>query len=321
MRLNLHLLLCAAAFLPLTMCQNFDGLMPAGTIQSADPEADAMLAKAKQLMEENKLKPAGSLLKRIALDHELAPCAPEARILLGDVYERRGLPRDAFDEYDKVVKRYQSSPLYTKALSRQLSMAMAAADGSLKVSVLGLWKSEMESSTVEKWLHSVIANAPYNDMAATATSILGAYQMRRERYEDAAATYSMLVEKYPDSRYAPEAQLMVAQIWASSRTRGDQNMANLTRAREAYEEFSLRFPNHPLAGKAQGGAADVRRLMVQQELEVGRYYLERSREYDSAIFCFENVIRQKKVNPEAAAEAATLLQKAQTLKLRPRKEA
>ena len=234
MRMNLHLLLCAAAVLPLTMCQQYNnGLLPAGSLQAADPQADALLSEAKSFVAANELSKAKRNLKDIALNHAYAPCAPEARLLLGDVYEKQGLPRDAFDEYEKVVTRYQSSPLYTKALDRQLSMAMAAAEGKLQVSVLGLWESELESSAVEKWLASVITNAPYNDMAATATSILARYRLRKERHEEAALTFAELVEKYPDSRYAPEAQLMVAQIWAASRTRGDQNMANLARAQEA----------------------------------------------------------------------------------------
>lgn len=313
--MNLHLLLCAAAVLPLTMCQQYNnGLLPAGSLQAADPQADALLSEAKAFVAAGELSKAKSKLKDIALNHAYAPCAPEARLLLGDVYEKQGLPRDAFNEYEKVVTRYQNSPLYTKALDRQLAMAMAAAEGELQVSVLGLWKAELESSAVEQWLASVITNAPYNDMAATATSILARYRLRKERYEEAALTFAELVEKYPDSRYAPEAQLMVAQIWAASRTRGDQNMANLARAQEAYEEFSLRFPGHADAGKALAEASNVRRLLIQQELETGRYYLERAREYDSAIFCLENVIRQKSINPEAAREAETLLQKARTHK-------
>ncbi|MBQ8479535.1 MAG: outer membrane protein assembly factor BamD [Akkermansia sp.] len=315
MRMNLHLLLCAAAVLPLTMCQQYNnGLLPAGSLQAADPQADALLSEAKAFVAAGELSKAKSKLKDIALNHAYAPCAPEARLLLGDVYEKQGLPRDAFNEYEKVVTRYQNSPLYTKALDRQLAMAMAAAEGELQVSVLGLWKAELESSAVEQWLASVITNAPYNDMAATATSILARYRLRKERYEEAALTFAELVEKYPDSRYAPEAQLMVAQIWAASRTRGDQNMANLARAQEAYEEFSLRFPGHADAGKALTEASNVRRLLIQQELETGRYYLDRAREYDSAIFCLENVIRQKSINPEAAREAETLLQKARTHK-------
>ena len=136
------------------------------------------------------------------------------------------------------------------------------------------------------------------------------YLVDQDRPEEARREYARLVEKYPDSRYAPESQLMVAQLWASSHTRGDNNLVNLSNAREAYEEFTLRFPSHPDAGKAMNEALNMDRLMVQQQLEVGRYYLERSREYTSAIFCLEDVIRQKEINPEAAKEAESLLSKA-----------
>lgn len=271
-----------------------------------------MLAQARNYVAQNELSDAESVLERLVKRYENAPCVPEARFLLGEVYEKRGVPRDAYDEYDKIITRYQSSPLYTKALDKQLALAMSAAEGTLKVSVFGLWSSNIDSSTVENWLTKVIRNAPYNDMAATATSLLGKYLVQKEKFEEAAMVYSKLVEDYPNSRYAPEAQLMVAQLWATSRTRGDQNLVNLHRAQEAYEEFTLRFPNHADAGKALSEASNVRRLLVRQELEVGRYYLDRSHEYTSAIFCFENVIRQKKYNPEAAKEAERLLAQARS---------
>ena len=188
---------------------------------------------------------------------------------------------------------------------------MDAATGKMEVPVLwGAWSTTMESSVVVKWLREIVEKAPYNDMAATASSILAKYLVDRERPEEARLEYARLVEKYPDSRYAPEAQLMVAQLWADSHTRGDNNLVNLSNAREAYEEFTLRFPKHAEAKKALSEASNMERLMIQQQLEVGRYYLERSKEYKSAIFCFEDVIRQKTTNPEAAKEAEALLAKA-----------
>lgn len=307
MKKKLQLICCVGALLTLTMCQSGNELLPAGSLVASQPEADAMLAQARNYVAQNKLSDAESVLERLVKRYENAPCVPEARFLLAEVYEKRGVPRDAYDEYDKIITRYQSSPLYAKALDKQLSLAMAAAEGTLKVSVLGLWNSSIDSGTVEEWLTKVISHAPYNDMAATATSLLGKYLVQNEKYEEAAMVYSKLVEDYPNSRYAPEAQLMVAQLWATSRTRGDQNLVNLHRAQEAYEEFTLRFPNHADAGKALSEASNMRRLLVRQELEVGRYYLDRSHEYTSAIFCFENVIRQKKYNPEAAKEAERLL--------------
>lgn len=269
------------------------------------------MVEAKEYQKEGRMSKSRSPLKEIVRYHALAPNAAEARFLLGKAYEATEDYRDAFKEYGKLIDRYPQSELYADALNRQLAMAMDAASGKLTVPVLwGAWNTTMESSVVVKWLREIVEKAPYNDMAATATSILAKYLVDQDRPEDARVEYARLVEKYPDSRYAPDSQLMVAQLWASSHTRGDNNLVNLSNAREAYEEFTLRFPNHPEAKKAMGEALNMDRLMVHQQLEVGRYYLERSREYTSAIFCFEDVIRQKNINPEAAKEAESLLTKA-----------
>ncbi len=279
-----------------------------GQVKAVDPEAEALMVEAKEYQKEGRMSKSRTPLKEIVRYHALAPNAPEARYLLGQAYEATQDYRDAFKEYGKLINRYPQSDLYADALNRQLSMAMDAASGKLTVPVFwGAWETTMESGVVVNWLREIIEKAPYNDMAATASSILAKYLVDQDRPEEARMEYSRLVEKYPDSRYAPESQLMVAQLWANSHTRGDNNLVNISNAREAYEEFTLRFPNHPEAGKAMSEASNMDRLMVQQQLEVGRYYLERSKEYTSAIFCFEDVIRQKSINPEAAKEAEKLL--------------
>lgn len=293
------------------MCESFDGTPPVGQVKAVDPVADALMVEAKAYQKEGLMSKSRGPLKEIVRYHALAPNAPEARFMLANAYKSTGDYRDAFKEYGKLIDRYPQSPLYADALNHQLAMAMDAASGKMTVPVFwGAWETTMESSVVVNWLREIVAKAPYNDMAATASSILAKYLMDQDRPEEARIEYARLVEKYPDSRYAPESQLMVAQLWANNHTRGDNNLVNLSNAREAYEEFTLRFPDHPEARKALSGASKMDRLMVQQQLEVGRYYLERSREYTSAIFCFEDVIRQKDINPEAAKEAQTLLQKA-----------
>ena len=293
------------------MCGSFDDIPPVGQVKAVDPVADALLAEAKVLQAEGRMAKSRKPVKEITQYHKLAPNAAEARYLLGRSYEATQDYRDAFKEYGKLIDRYPQSSLYADALNHQLAMAMDAATGKMEVPVLwGAWSTTMESSVVVKWLREIVEKAPYNDMAATASSILAKYLVDRERPEEARLEYARLVEKYPDSRYAPEAQLMVAQLWADSHTRGDNNLVNLSNAREAYEEFTLRFPKHAEAKKALSEASNMERLMIQQQLEVGRYYLERSKEYKSAIFCFEDVIRQKTTNPEAAKEAEALLAKA-----------
>ncbi len=311
MRKSLLISLCATSALVLTMCESYDGPPPVGQVKAVDPQSDALMVEAKAYQKEGRMSKSRGPLKEIVRYHSLAPNAPEARFLLGKAYESTEDYRDAFKQYGKLIDRYPQSDLYVDALNRQLAMAMDAASGKLTVPVFwGAWNTSMESGVVVQWLREIVEKAPYNDMAATASSILAKFLVDQDRPEEARVEYARLVEKYPDSRYAPDAQLMVAQLWASSHTRGDNNLVNLSNAREAYEEFTLRFPNHPEAKKAMGEALNMDRLMVHQQLEVGRYYLERSREYTSAIFCFEDVIRQKNINPQAAREAESLLEKA-----------
>ena len=306
------LLLSAAVLVALPMCADYKTLYPAGSVAEQDTVADSLVAEARSLRKAGKLGKAESKYKRVAEFRSLAPVAPEARFELGQVYEEQKDYREAFRQYSRLIQLYPQSPLYKAALDRQMAMAFAAAKGEMQVDVLfGAWSAPMDASVVIEWLRTIITHAPYNDMAATASSILAGFLVDQEKYDEARAEYARLVATYPDSPLAPDSQLMVASLWASRSTRGDaDSLVNLTHAREAYEEFCLRFPKHKNAIKAYNGAADMERLLVNQQLEVGRYYLERAREYPSAIFCFEDVIRQKKTNPEAAREAEQLLEKA-----------
>lgn len=304
------------AALSLTMCeQNDNDLMPAGMVQPRDAEAERLYAEAEALARSGKLDAAIDKLDVVVTGHTLSSVAPRARLLLGDLYERDGDYRQAFKEYQKLIERYHSSSLYEDALNRQLQMAMKAVNGEMKTDVAwGLWQTDMEASVVEEWLQSIASNAPYSDMAATALAALGKFQMTRlNEPARARATYQTLVERYPNSPMVPAAQLMVAQLWASEGTRGNNNLVYLSKAQEAYEEFLLRFPNDRRAGLAREKVGEMRALLVEQELETGRYYLERAHLYSAAAQCFRNVKSQAALNPSAAREAEKLYARAAQL--------
>ena len=313
MRKTMIALLALGSSFLLSVCSQTSDLLPAGQVTAEDARADSLLAGARESMAAGKLSAAKKALEEIVEYHAIAPCAPQARMLLGEIEERRNDPRSAFKQYDKIVQRYQGSELYARALNRQLAIATDAAAGRLKGKVLWLWDVPMESSKIIEWLQTIIKNAPYADMSDTASSVLGDYLVRQRRYEEACLVYKNLVDQHPDSAYAPAAQLMMARLWASSHTRGDNNMVNLDRAQEAYEEFSLLFPNHQKNEEAKAGVREMRRLLLEQELQVGRYYLERAREYQSAVFCLEDVVRRGSVNPQAVGQAKELLAKARAL--------
>lgn len=299
------LLLCLCS--PLLVQCGYDGPPPAGSVRLSDPKAEAFMQAAKQKEAGGNWKAAIKQYQKLLEYNPIDVNAPQAQFRVGQLKELTGDPMDAFEAYQNVVEKYHGSNLYEAALNRQMAMAHAAVNGQLKNKVLWLWSVNMDPSVVIKWLTTIRDEAPYNDMAATTTWMLGKYLIDQDRIDEARNAYRKLAEDYPNSKYAPEAQLMVAKLWAESHIKGNRNQVNLANAQEAYEEFLLRFPNHPEARQASLGASNMKKLMVQQQLEVGEYYYLRARDWTPARFCFEDVVSQKALNPEAAAKAARYL--------------
>ncbi len=298
----------------LTMCQNFDNdALPITTNNFNQGAAEALLNEAKALMAKGDYSDARGKLRRLVRLYRISAVAPEARLLYATCYERENDPREAFKQYDKLVLDYPSSSLYLEAINRQKQLAHGAAQGKIATKVFGIWDAQMDPSVVIEWLQSVIKNAPYSESAAESSLILGNYYLKRKMPVEAAYAFRQLVDKYPSSSYAPDAQLSVANLWATSASRGDRNLVNLNKALEAYEEFVLLYPRHAKASHAKAQAAQVQRLMVDEQLKTALFYMERSKEYQSAVFTLEDVIRQESINPTAAAEARKLLPTARAL--------
>ncbi len=312
MKRNLLLLLTFIPF-ALTMCQNFnEEALPITANNYDQSAASQLLEEARTLMSQGKNAAARSKLKRLVRVYRISKVADEARLLYATCYERENDPREAFKQYDKLIHDYPSSPLYMEAIRRQTELARGAAQGTVKGEVFwGVWTVEMDTSVVVEWLQSVIKNAPFRESAAESSLILGNYYIKRNMLPQALTTLHQLVEQYPSSRFAPSAQMMVGDLWASSASRGDRNLVNLNKAQEAYEEFALLYPNHKDVRKARGLASKMQQLMVHEQLNVARFYLERSKQYQSAVFTLQDVIRQAHINPAAAAEARKLLPLAQ----------
>ena len=108
----LLLRLCAASALLLPMCDSFDGPPPVGQVKAVDPQADALMAEAKELQKNHYMIKSRKPLKEIVSYHALAPNAAEARYMLGRSYEVTRDYRDAFKEYSKLMERYPQSDLY-----------------------------------------------------------------------------------------------------------------------------------------------------------------------------------------------------------------
>ncbi len=313
---TLHRLLLTALSAPLlSMCGSFnEDALPINYRHYDEATAQRILKQGIYLMSQGKTSKARSSFKIIVDQFRLTETAATARFYYAQCYEREKDLQDAFEQYDKLILNHPNSPLYTQAIARQRLLAHGAALGKIKGQVLwGAWTPAMDSTVVIKWLMTVIQNAPYSDSAAESSLILGNYLLSRGDTERALDVYTKLVNKYPTSSYAAAAQMKVGMLWMNSASRGDRDLVNLNKAQEAFDEFTLLFPKHKDAAKARQLSRQTRILMVDEQLKVARYYLERSKEYRSAVFALQDVIRQEQLNPKAAAAARKLLPQAQAL--------
>lgn len=302
MKTIFNILFCLCLAGALTRCVT-DAPPEAGTIRQVYPQAQKYLAEAKKEEDNKRYKKAIKNYKKIAENYPLAVEAPYARFRKAQLHEALNDPFDAFDEYQKLIEKYPDSSYYTQALVRQKEMAFSAAGGQLKNKLFWTFDVSMDPTLVVKWLNNVCDNAPFSETAPQAKKILGDYLLKRNRLPEAIEAYQSLVDNYPNSSLAPEAQLKVAEIYANDRTTGARSYTNITRAQEAYEEFLLRFPGHSLVSKARKGLAEVRSNMVDRKLEIGEFYMNRMKDYSAALFCFEEVVAESKTNSAAAAKA------------------
>ncbi|MEG0427469.1 MAG: tetratricopeptide repeat protein [Akkermansia sp.] len=298
------IIMCVMGSMILSQCSS-DAPPKAGTVRLVDPKARGLMAKAQEKEKAGKI---GKAIKRYETLVEECPLsleAPQAQFRIAELHEQLQSPLDAFDAYQKFIERYPNSSRYKQALLKQKDIAYGAATGKLTNKVLWMFEVRMDSSNVIKWLNSVCDNAPFAPSAPESLSILGKYLIERDRVDEAITCYQKLVDNYPTSAFAPLAQLEIADLYRNEQTGGSRNHANIMRAQEAYEDYLQRYTQH--SGQAKKGLSDVRRLIIQQKLETGEYYLNRMKDRDAAIFSFEEVIHHAETNPEAATKARAYL--------------
>lgn len=305
-----HLVLPALALL-LASCGDDSELPPlAGSSSPNNERAEALFSEAQAAEGAGKRAKAIKLYDTLGDEMPLSRRAPEARFRQGELLQEEGRIKDSFDAYQELLVRYNSSNLYTKALDRQAAMAQSAAEGQVKTSFLGL-KSKLSNEKVVEMLEKVSANAPRSPTASKAEFTIGQLwesQRNSSGSTKAIAAYRDLVIEFPDSKEAPEAQFRIGKILLEEARRGNQDQANLDRARESLQDYLRQYPGHSKNGEARQLLANLGGEDLQRSYNVAEFY-ERKGDTESAKFYYEEVLRKTKsgdLHDKAKARLAAL---------------
>ncbi|MCH7227860.1 tetratricopeptide repeat protein [Haloferula sp. A504] len=290
MRQILFLLPLAAL---LAACGGNDDLPPmVGSGATDNTRAEALYQQAKTAEDAGKTKKAIKLYEELADEIAYSDRAAEARFRQAQLLEQQGETLDAFDAYQKLIAQRTGSGYYKQAFDRQSALAFSAADGDISDSFFGI-KSGLAANKVIGMLQKVADNAPRSPVAAEADYRIGEIHVRDGKVNEAVVAFREVVENYPTSPQAPEAQFRIGEILLEEANEGNQDQANLNRAKEALQDYLSQFPGHKRNAEARRMISNIGGRDLQNSYDIGVFY-EKKGEYSSARYYYEEVIRRTK---------------------------
>ena len=293
--LFLHLALGSLTLGLFTSCGSKSDALPissgTGSAQGA-PAADALLIKARSYESAGKTRKAISAYQDINKKYPYADASAEALYSPGRLFDNQGDLLKAFESYQILIARHPSSPRYAVAIQRQEAVAHSAADGIIKNNFLGM-KTRIGPEKTEEMLTNVRDNAPRAASAPKAQFAIGRVWQQDGNADRAIAAYQQIGVDYSDSSYAPEALYQTGQILILKAERGNQNKANVNRARDIFNDLIQRYPRHKRATDARKRLSMLRGQDIQRSYDTAEFYRNKGKT-QSAIFYYREVMTKSK---------------------------
>ncbi len=281
---------CLMPFLLNSCGSDADEELPlVGSVRVSAGPAHAAYEKALRADQAGKSKKALKLYDRMANEYPTAADASQARFRQAQLLEQRGDLVEAFDAYSKVLNRYQSSKLYSPALERQTAIAQLAIDGKVKSGFI--FGSKLDTTKLVEMLDKVRDAAPEAPSAPKSQFQIGEVYQERGKVAESIAAYRKVVSDWPESSQAPEAQFRIGLILIEQAKRGNQDMGNLDRAREAFQDYLTVYPGGSRASEARTQISSLSQQDVQRSLDVANFY-KRKGDFESAKFYYREVMKK-----------------------------
>jgi len=233
--------------------------------------------------------------KKINRLYPMSPIAADSQYRASRLLQAEGDLLKAFDSYDLFLKNYPASAHYADAMKQQENIAHNVANGHIKNSFLGL-KSRIDAKRTTAMLAKVRDNAPRSPSADKAQFTIGNVYKSRNAPEKAIEAFRTLTRDYPLSKYAPEAQYQIGALLLEEAKSGNQDAANLDRARNAFEDLLISYPGSKRAADAKRQIANLSSGDIQRSYDIAEFYRKKG-QTKSALLYYKEVVRSSKPGP------------------------
>ncbi len=272
----------------------------AAELQSQDGAAAELLTRAQAAQGQGQISTANSLYKQIVAKYPLTNSASNAQYLYAKNFED-GNPQKAFEEYQILVDSYKASSYFSSALEGQYNIAKRARTDKLG-SLLGLKKKLSREDTL-KFFKAVVKNAPQGPNAAEAKFEIGAIYEDADERSEAINAYQDVVDQYPKSPVAAQAQKKIADLNFGKVAKGTKDAGVLKDSRNAAQEAVSLFPTE----EGRDLLPQIDEKEAESAFKIAKFY-ERTKNLKAAVIYYNNVLKFRGgSNYEAAKERINAL--------------
>ncbi|HEX4139528.1 MAG TPA: outer membrane protein assembly factor BamD [Candidatus Methylacidiphilales bacterium] len=223
--------------------------------------------------------------------------APEAQYRVGKILEDQGDFYNAFQAFQKMVTKYPSSDYFSQALNEQYRIANLFLAGEPQ----RIWKIPVGPSmqrTIEMY-NRIIKNAPYGDYAPQCQFNIGIADEKQRKFTDAVDAYQLVLDNYPTSSVAANAQYQIGYAWMKSSISGDYDMGAARKAVDAFQDYLVRYPNSDKAVQAQENIRRLSQKQTQGAFDIAKFY-ETQHQTRAAFIYYNEVLREDPTSDQAA---------------------
>lgn len=273
-------------------------VLSAEQLNSQQGTAEGMLAKAREYETGGKTRQARDTYKSISQNYSRTDAGAEAKFGYARMLEAEGEGRKAFEQYQELIKNHRNTANFNEAVQRQFNIAEGLRT-SKKKGFLGIGAAAQPSKLIEMFTQ-ISESAPYTDWAPKSLLNVGYVRNDGGETEPAIAAFQKVVDKYPDTEYAKEAQYQIFKLRGVAAEQSNSPLKN-----RAQVEAGLDFLNHnPEDQRAAEVKSDMRQI-EEQSMEklynTGMFY-EKSGKPEAARKYYGEVVKNPNTSWAAKAQ-------------------
>ena len=258
--------------------------------------AEQLFHTAQEAEKRGNLKRAIGAYRVIVRKYAKDALAPGAGFRTAELLEQTHSYLAAAEAYRYIVEKYPSNPHFNEAIEAQFRIGEMYLNGK-KIKFLGISVANSLDHAVDIFA-AVIRTAPYGKYTARAQFDIGRAREKEGANDAAVQAYQAVVEKFPNSPVAPDAQYQLGYIWFSAAREGTKDLAAAAKARTAFQDFLFRFPSSEKAGQARANLLLLDHKQTSSSLDIAKYY-DRQKYYRAAVIYYNEVIRQQPGSSES----------------------